>query len=323
MEGRTRTRPRRSGDWIYLRWQPNKVNDSGIIWWLRTGNARARLGEARMLNVQLAMCLKLLAVTTAAAACVSTATAVTSCSDQSDCQYNGGCINGRCHCYPGWRGTGCGWLNLGIAAPVNGLRQAATRTSTWGGSIQKAATAGGVHYMLAAEIVNECGVHDYKTNSRAALAVSTTGAEGPYARLRTAIPVETHNIQTVIAPDGSVLAFVLGDGRQHAPIVDCALPPAPAPPAPPPPPLPPPPLAPTCGGVGWSGEACTANITIFHAHNITADFAPFAIQLKILAGVGAYLSCYPFAPFVIQLRILAGVGGAHLSCYTFTPFAIH
>ena len=128
------------------------------------------------------------------------------CKMAADCQHNGVCTGaGACHCSPGWSGNACGTLAVAPAAPANGLRQIypnGSWASSWGGSIRR---GGGAHYLLAAEITNECPVKQYLTNSRAALAVSHMGAAGPYTRLRTAIPVEAHNIQTVELPDGSVV----------------------------------------------------------------------------------------------------------------------
>ena len=178
------------------------------------------------------------------------------CKTAADCQYNGVC-EGTCRCAPGWSGDACGTLAVAPAAPANGLRQTypnGTWTSTWGGSIRR---GGAGHYLLAAEITNGCPVKQFATNSRAALAVSRTGAAGPYTRLRTAIPVEAHNIQTVELPDGSVVAFTLGSSEvggaankgQGRPPKDCRHP------GPPPPTPPSPAPAPTCGQRGWTGGA--------------------------------------------------------------------
>ena len=183
------------------------------------------------------------------------AEAAVECKAAADCQYNGVCVGATCRCSPGWSGNACGTLAVAPAAPANGLRQTypnGSWTSTWGGSIRR---GGGAHYLLAAEITNGCPVKQFATNSRAALAVSRTGAAGPYTRLRTAIPVEAHNIQTVELPDGSVVAFTLGSSEiggaanKGGPPKDCRHtgPPPPAPPSPAP--------APTCGQRGWAGGA--------------------------------------------------------------------
>ena len=136
------------------------------------------------------------------------------CKTAADCQYNGVCTGvGTCHCFPGWAGDVCGTLAVAPAAPENGLRQVypnGSWTSSWGGSIRR---LGSTHYLLAAEITDGCPVKQYTTNSRAALAVSRTDAAGPYTRLRTAIPVEAHNIQTVELADGSIVAFTLGSSE--------------------------------------------------------------------------------------------------------------
>jgi hypothetical protein len=210
------------------------------------------------------------------------------CVSFADCQYNGVCTSNICQCHAGWRGADCGSLNLAPASPANGFRQDGSPhrqfTSTWGGSIHRADPTGS-HFLVAAEITNGCGVKNYKTNSRAALAMSTTNsAEGPYIRIRTAIPVEAHNIQTTILPDSTVVAFILGDGHQHpdTPQVNCTSPSLE--------PNPPPSLLtrdpPKCGDKTWTGGACIANITVFHAQNISAEFKPVVVQIHLLDGVG-------------------------------------
>jgi hypothetical protein len=120
------------------------------------------------------------------------------CKTAGGCQYNGVCTGlGRCQCFPSWSGEACGTLAVAPAAPANGLRQIypnGSWTSTWGGSIRR---VGSTHYLLAAEIANGCPVKQYTTNSRAALAVSRTGAAGPYTRLHTAIPIEARKFPTM------------------------------------------------------------------------------------------------------------------------------
>lgn len=206
----------------------------------------------------------------------------TGCVSFADCQYNGICISNNCQCNQGWHGPDCGTLNLAPALPANGFRQ--DGKSTWGGSIQRFGPRG-LYVLLAAEITNGCGVKYFKTNSRAALAMSTTNsAEGPYVRVRTAIPVEAHNIQTTILPDGTILAFILGGGVQRpgTPQVNCS--------SPYPKPILPPsiyrPTPPTCGQKNWTGGACIANITVFHAQNISAEFKPVVVKIHLLDGVG-------------------------------------
>lgn len=196
--------------------------------------------------------LTLLLTLTAAAGQVMD-TAASGCRTPADCQYNGVCTAaGSCRCFPGWKGDACGTLLVATAAPANGLRQVhpnGSWTSTWGGSIRRLDSS---HYLLAAEITNGCPVKQYTTNSRAALAVSHTGAAGPYTRLRTAIPVEAHNIQTVPLHDGSIVAFTLGSGEvgsKGGPPKDCRHPGPPVAPRAPS-------AAPTCGQRGWTGGAC-------------------------------------------------------------------
>ena len=137
------------------------------------------------------------------------------------------------------------------------------------------------YYLLAAEIVGGCGVKDYRRNSRGALAVSTHPA-GPYVRLRTAVPVFAHNLQTALLPhNAGIVAFLLGNGQEQPGVLppkDCRAPPAMIAAKQTP--------VPKCGERGWAGGACNATITVLHAPNIAAALTPVAVTLQLLAGAG-------------------------------------
>ena len=216
------------------------------------------------------------------------------CISDADCQYNGVCTRTRhCQCGQGWMGTNCGMLDLAPAAPNNGFRQMAENgswTSSWGGSIHRS-NATGAHYLLASEITNSCGVKEYMTNSQGALAVSVDGAAGPYTRIRTVIPVVAHNLQTLMLPDGSLVTFILGDGHSLVPQKDCRSKPAASPlqsvllP-----------LKPKCGEHNWTGGACTANITVYHAQSIASEFRAITVQVHLLDG--AFIINFNPSPYI-------------------------
>jgi hypothetical protein len=187
---------------------------------------------------------------------------------------------------------GGGGIASSNSSSSNSSSSSSTTTNSNGGSNSNSSSSSNnnnaSYYLLAAEIIGGCGVKEYRRNSRGTLAVSTAGAAGPYARLRTAVPVFAHNLQTARLPRGAgVVAFLLGHGQREPgllPPKDCRAPPAPTPaptPAPPAPPAPP-----RCGERGWAGGACNATITVLHAPSIAAALAPANVTLRLLAGAG-------------------------------------
>jgi hypothetical protein len=124
------------------------------------------------------------------------------CADDTDCNLNGACgADGACTCYKPWGGATCGELRfLPIAAPAatNGFPGATANETTWGGN---AIFFEGVYHLFVAEMVQNCSLAQWGTNSRCAHAVSST-PEGPYARVDVAVDVWCHNPQVSYIPGG-------------------------------------------------------------------------------------------------------------------------
>jgi hypothetical protein len=72
-------------------------------------------------------------------AAVPPTTANTPCITDSNCSYNGACVNEVCVCDAAWEGAQCGTLRLLPTARVSGLRAVddGHNTSTWGGTVSK------------------------------------------------------------------------------------------------------------------------------------------------------------------------------------------
>lgn len=69
----------------------------------------------------------------------TTTAIITSCTTESDCSYNGVCVNKMCVCDAAWEGAQCGTLRLLPTARSSGLRAVdnGRNTSTWGGTVSE------------------------------------------------------------------------------------------------------------------------------------------------------------------------------------------
>jgi len=103
-----------------------------------------------------------------------------SCKGNIDCQLNGVCLIGVCHCDAAWRGSNCSVVNLLPARPLS--KQGFTTTDTWsswGGNINM--DTNGTWHLFAAEMGGHCGLQTWGGNSRCVRATSKD-PEGPYVR---------------------------------------------------------------------------------------------------------------------------------------------
>ena len=91
--------------------------------------------------------------------------ALTACTDDESCSFNGICTRQQCECGSGWKGIACEQLDLedaagtgshftGATAGLNLLSPFQNYTSTWGGSVVKGSD--GNWHMFAAMMVNHC-----------------------------------------------------------------------------------------------------------------------------------------------------------------------
>lgn len=121
---------------------------------------------------------------------------------------------GSCKCFTGWTGRQCEVLDLlpvpttnnkvgGDSGDGNGLKLP-NHTSSWGGSIIE---RDGKFHMFASEIVNQCGLEYWTTNSQVIRAVSNHYL-GPYEKEEVIVPIFAHDANIVEAPTGELVLFV-------------------------------------------------------------------------------------------------------------------
>jgi len=135
--------------------------------------------------------------------------AVWSCTKDDDCNLNGYCKNSVCSCKPGWKGSDCGVLNLGLA-PVGGGYNAANWSEWCGSGIELS----GSYYLFASRIDNHCGLNVWTTNSACVLAKSTS-ALGPFTTVDYVKKAFCHNPTIHTATDGTLLLYHIGDGTEN------------------------------------------------------------------------------------------------------------
>lgn len=144
-----------------------------------------------------------------------TVEASSNCSSGHDCQLNGQCLNGTCHCEAAWRGQACQYLNLLPAKPTSGL-QLPSGGGTWGGSVlfeqgSDQAEGQGTFHMFVSVFANDCGLDAWRPNSYIGRAISST-PEGPYTLTQTVKTHFAHEPAAVRTPDGAVLVYHIGGG---------------------------------------------------------------------------------------------------------------
>lgn len=141
------------------------------------------------------------------------------CTTSVDCAYNGECIKasdantdpespGSCRCFDGWKGPTCEVFDL---RPVNprqlGLKLPNHNSSTWGGSVLFDEDDG-MYHMFASELLYNCGLDAWTTNSQVIRAVSTS-PYGPYRKVQVILPPFAHEGNVVRAPvTGEWVLFV-------------------------------------------------------------------------------------------------------------------
>jgi hypothetical protein len=136
------------------------------------------------------------------------------CITSVDCAMNGECTKlddsdaqapGKCNCFDGWKGDHCETLDLMPVDPQRaGLKLPNHDSSTWGGSV---VYRDGLYHMFASEIINDCGLYAWTTNSQVIRAVSKSPF-GPYQKVEVILPVFAHDANIVEAPTGELVLYV-------------------------------------------------------------------------------------------------------------------
>jgi hypothetical protein len=156
------------------------------------------------------------------------------CSSDLECNLNGSCLlgnnsNHQCLCDQGWTGVNCSRLDLVPTESGSGYRP--VDRSSWGASVLYDNDVDGQHgqyYMIAAEMVERCGLTSWRTNSKTILATSSD-LFGSYNYHSTLVGVWTHNPVVVRLPptdtetennNGSFLLYAAGygDGKSSIPL---------------------------------------------------------------------------------------------------------
>lgn len=129
------------------------------------------------------------------------------------CHLNGDCVNGRCRCDSGWRGSpSCGVLALGPVDKTDRPGIHNTSAATWGAS--PIMGPDGKWHAFHAQISRNCSViQGWLRNSFIARSVSTAGVGGPYTFERKILPEFAHNPEIRQLADGSFLMFLIGGWR--------------------------------------------------------------------------------------------------------------
>eukprot|EP01063_Lacrimia_lanifica_P028794 TRINITY_DN4273_c1_g1_i5.p1 TRINITY_DN4273_c1_g1~~TRINITY_DN4273_c1_g1_i5.p1 ORF type:complete len:430 (+),score=102.83 TRINITY_DN4273_c1_g1_i5:48-1337(+) len=160
------------------------------------------------------------------------------CKSDWDCSLNGVCGgDGFCVCDDGWTtlpfgvngswAPGCGYLDF-LPSPVNDCGPGCVyhaspgNSVSWGGSVIQ--TENGTWAMYAAEMMNNCQLSTWQTNSQVALATS----DSPTSQFTfTSVVVDpwAHNPEVLRAQDGTYVLYTLGEGVQWPwapkPVQDC------------------------------------------------------------------------------------------------------
>ena len=112
------------------------------------------------------------------------------CASAVDCRLNGACDAGKCRCDRGWGGQYCQLLQLGPGSTAYGTLGT---TSAWGGGPPYWSAETASYHLFATELAAHCGMAVWGRMSQAVHAVSKT-LLGPYTRVATALPTDTHNV---------------------------------------------------------------------------------------------------------------------------------
>lgn len=142
-------------------------------------------------------------------AVVSSASAECTEGSEADCVLNGICKGGQCVCDPGWTGDRCNQLNL---KPPDRLKPHGYYNGsmpTWGGDIIY--EDGRYHAFITAKAFTTPPLDEsdnYICNTAIAHLEGPTPA-GPFTFAEFALPVYHHEAHAIVAPDGTVLIFMI------------------------------------------------------------------------------------------------------------------
>ena len=141
-----------------------------------------------------------------------------SCTTERDCSMNGDCVHHVCVCDPAWRGSPqCDVFEF-VPASRSRTGYHNTSASSWGGNVA-GPDANGTYHLFAAQVLNECGLDAYGTNSAIVRATSRE-ATGPFTFAEVILLPFAHNPQISKLPaNGGYVLFFIGDGTENTSLV--------------------------------------------------------------------------------------------------------
>lgn len=113
------------------------------------------------------------------------------------------------------RSLGLALLSTATAAPIYTINFAPAPASSgfqnaslasWGGNV---VAAEGAFHLFASAFINNCTLSSWGSNSVAIRAVASS-PEGPFEFAERALPYYHHNVQPIVAPDGTFLIYSIG-----------------------------------------------------------------------------------------------------------------
>ena len=153
-------------------------------------------------------------------ACVFLSKASASCTTDLDCSLNGDCVKGACICDPAWSASPqCDVLALKRQPRNNGtfLGYKNQTAASWGGNV---VFHDGVYHLFVAQMVGNCGLGQWGTNSKIVRAESSSPL-GPFAYKQTIIEPFAHNPTVRKLPNNSGFVLYMIGGTPSTPI-DCS-----------------------------------------------------------------------------------------------------
>lgn len=128
---------------------------------------------------------------------------------QTDCSLNGECVNGACHCDPGWRGEKCNFLNLQPPDKTGKFGYRNDSMPTWSGNVIY--EAGRYHFFVTAKADNTPpnNASDHYMCNTKIVRLSSEFIDGPFVYEEDVLPLYHHEVHAIRSPDNMVLLYVI------------------------------------------------------------------------------------------------------------------
>lgn len=137
------------------------------------------------------------------------------CSSDADCNFLGDCLNNKCHCDPGFKGTSCSQLDLLPTKQEWGFNN--KEYPSWGGNVvfhdEK-------YHLFASYMKHRCDISMYATNS-AVLRASSNYAHGPFTFEEEVLAPFHHGAHIVKTNAGEFILFADGKNIPEKNVHNC------------------------------------------------------------------------------------------------------